>query len=71
MQQIKIFKTVDTELAQLEQQINRWMRKSGARILTITGNIAGQKPSSSGMTNSFTASDILVIVLYEVDQPPS
>ena len=40
MQQVKIFKSVDTELADLERQINRWMRKSGARVLSITGNIA-------------------------------
>ncbi len=42
MQQVKIFKSVDTEIPEMERQINRWMRKSGARVLSITGNLASQ-----------------------------
>ena len=70
MHQIKIFKSVDTELAEMEHQINRWMRKSGARIVSITGNLASQ-PSAGGATpmSSFAAGDVLVIVLYEIDPP--
>ena len=71
MQQVKIFKSVDTELPEMERQINRWMRKSGARVLSITGNLSSSPQSSSGPMNSFAASDILVIVLYEIDLPPS
>jgi hypothetical protein len=69
MQQVKIFKSVDTELADLEKQINRWMRKSGARVLSITGNISSQPSLGSGPLNSFAASDIMLIVLYEIDHP--
>ncbi|MDG2222833.1 MAG: hypothetical protein P8L85_15750 [Rubripirellula sp.] len=69
MQQIKIFKTVDTDIAETEKQINRWMRKSGARILSITGNISSQSNSGGGPMNSFSASDILIIVHYEIDRP--
>ena len=69
MQQIKIFKGVDTEMPDMEKQINRWMRKSGARVLSITGNIASQLNEGGGPLNSFAASDILVIVLYEIDHP--
>jgi hypothetical protein len=69
MQQVKIFKSVDTEIQDMEKQINRWMRKSGARVLSITGNIASQLHASGGPLNSFAASDILVIVLYEIDVP--
>ncbi|MCP4890755.1 MAG: hypothetical protein ACPGLY_24640 [Rubripirellula sp.] len=69
MQQIKIFKTVDTDIAETEKQINRWMRKSGARVLSITGNIASQSNSGGGPMNSFAASDILIIVHYEIDRP--
>ncbi len=69
MQQVKMFKSVDTEIADLEKEINRWMRKSGARVLSITGNIANQQSGGGGPLNSFVASDILVIVLYEIDQP--
>ena len=71
MQQVKIFKSVDTELSEMERQINRWMRKSGARVLSITGNLASQPAPSAGAMNSFAASDILVIVFYEIDAPSS
>ncbi|NND99299.1 MAG: hypothetical protein HKN47_18420 [Pirellulaceae bacterium] len=69
MQQVKIFKNVDTELAELEHQINRWMRKSGARVLSITGNLSSQSSSGQAPMSSFSASDIMVIVLYEIDPP--
>ena len=69
MQQVKIFKSVDTEIPDMEHQINRWMRKSGARVLSITGNLASNPAVGSGPMNSFAASDILVIVLYEIDKP--
>ena len=71
MQQVKIFKSVDTEITDMERQINRWMRKSGARVLSITGNLASQSGGGGGPLNSFAASDILVIVLYEIDNPAS
>jgi hypothetical protein len=69
MQQVKIFKSVDTEIPELERQINRWMRKSGARVLSINGNLASQPSVGSGPMNSFAAGDILMIVLYEIDAP--
>ena len=69
MQQVKIFKSVDTEIPELEREINRWMRKSGARILSVTGNLTAQSDSGTGPMNSFAAGDIMVIVLYEVDRP--
>ncbi len=69
MQQVKIFKSVDTEINEMEHQINRWMRKSGARVLSITGDLSSQPSSSQGPLHSFTASDVLVIVLYEIDKP--
>lgn len=70
MQQIKIFKTIESERDQLEKEINRWMRKSGARVISITGNISSNSPVSQSMS-SFSGNDILIIVLYEVDQPPA
>jgi hypothetical protein len=45
------------------------MRKSGARVLSITGNISSQPNGGSGPMNSFAASDIMVIVMYEIDPP--
>ena len=69
MQQVKIFKNVDTEIAEMEREINRWMRKSGARVLSITGNITNQPNGGGGGMNSFAAGDVMVIVLYEIDRP--
>ncbi|MCG8649900.1 MAG: hypothetical protein MI861_08705 [Pirellulales bacterium] len=69
MQQIKIFKGVDSEIPELERQINRWIRKSGARVLSITGNIASQNSGAGAGLNSFAASDILVIVHFDIDPP--
>jgi hypothetical protein len=69
MQQVKIFKSVDTEIPEMERQINRWMRKSGARVLSISGNLASQPNADNGPMNSFSAGDILMIVLYEIDAP--
>ena len=71
MQQVKIFKTVDTELPDMEKQINRWMRKSGARILSIDSNMTAQGGTKDGPLNSFAAGDVLLIVLYEIDTPAS
>ncbi len=67
MQQIKIFKTVENELVPMEKEINHWIKESGARVISITGNIAPQasEPSSGGGLSSFSASDVLIIVLYE------
>ncbi|MDB4500389.1 hypothetical protein N9239_00045 [bacterium] len=71
MQQVKIFKSVDNELPEMEKQINRWMRKSGARILSINGNLTSQNGGTEGPLNSFVAGDVLIIVLYEIDRPTS
>ncbi|HBV64893.1 MAG TPA: hypothetical protein DEF45_17935 [Rhodopirellula sp.] len=71
MQQVKIFKSVDNELEEMEKQINRWMRKSGARVLSINGNLTSQNGNSDGPLNSFAAGDVLIIVLYEIDKPGS
>ena len=68
MKQVKIFKSVDTELAELEREINDWMRDSGVTIVSITGNLASQGNGGSGPLNSFAASDVLVVVLYETDE---
>lgn len=65
MQQVKIFKSIESELGDLEQEINDWVAQSGVKILQINGNIAAQARSDTGITSSFSGSDVLVIVLYE------
>ena len=70
MQQVKLFKSVDTELPELEKQINRFIRKNNLRVLGIHGNLSSQ-PSGvgSGGMSSFAAGDVLIILHYEVDKP--
>ena len=70
MQQIKLFKSVEAEVSQLEEDINRWMRevqKTGGRIVQVAGNIAPQTVSSEGPSSlgRFSPSDLFVMVVYE------
>lgn len=67
VQQVKLFKGVDTEMADLEKQINRFIRKNNIRVLSITGNLSPSPSAGSGPMNSFAGGDVLLILLYEVD----
>ena len=64
MQQVKIFECLETEIQSLEDDINAWLRETGARIISITGNIAPQSVSSHPKARP-APSDVLLIVLYE------
>ena len=55
MQQIKIFKGLEGEIAALEKQVNTWLAESGARVLQITGNIAAQGGSTDPKASSLSA----------------
>lgn len=69
MQQVKLFKGVENEVGVLEKEINDWLSRSGAKVVTLTGNIAPQSTKSGAPgglgKGSFSPSDILVMVLYE------
>lgn len=72
MQQVKIFKSIENDIWNLEQEINSWIEESGARVVHITGNIAPQTAAAPGMSGgTFSASDVLVIVLYEASDSKS
>ena len=64
MQQIKIFKSIESELGSLENEINEWISEQSVKIVEIFGNIAPQSPSTPGM-GSFSSSDVLVVIVYE------
>ncbi len=72
MQQVKIFKTLEGDIAKLEGEVNAWIRQSGARIVSIAGNIAPQTPVASEPKSSgtlgprFPESDVLLVILYEM-----
>ncbi|HWB12793.1 MAG TPA: hypothetical protein VG826_26440 [Pirellulales bacterium] len=73
MQQVKIFKGIETGLGDLEDEINTWIVESQVEVLQIVGNIAPQtpssKPSATGLTQGeFPPSDVIVVVLYK--RPP-
>jgi hypothetical protein len=70
MQQIKIFKGIESELSSLEREVNEWLVESGARVVQIFGNLAPQSipptAKGAGLSNSeFAPSDALIVVLYE------
>ena len=56
MQQVKIFKTLEGEIAQLEKLVNAWLANSSVRVLQITGNIAPQSRAIDPKTGSISAS---------------
>ncbi len=70
MQQIKIFKSIESDVSDLEQDINAWLKESSARVVNVFGNIAPQTisdPERAKGSRGFSPSDILIVVLYETD----
>lgn len=65
MQQVKLFKNVESELEDLEASINQWIQENDAKVISIQANIAPQTSTSTAGMNSFASSDILVVVMYE------
>ena len=69
MHQVKIFKGIESELATLEAEVNRWLAETDARVVSMFGNMAPQTPSeeaSKGLTKSaFAPSDVMLVILYE------
>ena len=63
MQQVKIFKSIESELWTMENEINTWIKETGAKIISMSGNIAPQTGRSQ--VQGFSASDVLVVILYE------
>ena len=48
MQQIKIFKSIESELSALEEEINAWITEERATVINIFGNIALRVPPAQG-----------------------
>ncbi len=74
MQQVKIFKGVESDLTTLEAEVNAWMRESGATVVSISGNIAPQTvtPESKGGGTGrsyYPPSDVILVVLYKTAGP--
>lgn len=76
MHQVKLFCQERRNLSDLEAEINRWLRESGAKVVSVLGNIAGREvlaqpdwARQGGVAHrvtEFTPSDVFVAVVYEV-----
>jgi hypothetical protein len=68
MQQLKLFKGVENDLAGLESEVNAWIRQTGAKIVAMTGNIAPQSEQAdaggTSLSKTYPPSDVIIIVLY-------
>jgi hypothetical protein len=69
MQQIKIFKGIENDLASLEAEINAWLFESDVDVINIFGNIAPQSGTPRAKSDSYShtespPSDILLVVHY-------
>ncbi|KAA5540661.1 hypothetical protein FYK55_19905 [Roseiconus nitratireducens] len=71
MQQVKIFKSVDTETDEMEKRINRFIRKNGIRVLSINGNLSSSPTAGGGPLNTFSGGDVIVFLLYEIEESRS
>ncbi len=68
MQQVKIFKSIESEIPAMEEEINGWLAESGARVVQMSGNIAPQtqaENSLGGGGSSFSSSDVILMIVYE------
>ncbi len=66
MHQIKIFKSIESELWNMEKEINQWLKETHAKVLHVAGNISPQ--TGSNQLQGFAASDVMVIVHYETEE---
>jgi hypothetical protein len=72
MQQVKLFKGVESDLSTLENDINAWIADARVKVLEIEANIAPQTPGAAaggggGGGRAFAPSDVVVALLYERD----
>jgi len=70
MRQVKIFKGLESDVTKLEEEVNEWIRRSRANVVSLTGNISPQTVISGAKTSglgqgSFPPSDVILVVLYE------
>ena len=69
MAQVKIFKSIESDVSQLESDMNAWLAESGATVLNIFGNMAPQTitgDAGKGVGGrAFAPSDVFIVVLYE------
>lgn len=69
MQQIKIFKGLESNLPALEKDVNDWLAVEKVRVIQMLGNLAplsGERNEGNSLAAyPYVASDVLLVVLYE------
>ncbi len=76
MHQVKLFKGIESEIDELERDINTWLKSNGAKVVNIFGNIAPQTvrpdlrpPHTLGGERiggrAYDASDVFLAIVYE------
>ena len=66
MHQVKFFKGIESEITELQNQINDWLKSEGVKVVNIFGNIAPQTiRAGAGGERQFPPSDVFIAVVYE------
>jgi len=68
VQQIRIFKSIESDIGELEREINGWLQESGVTVINVFGNIAPQTVNAEGAGatgRAFSPSDVFMVVVYE------
>jgi len=70
MQQIKIFRGLESEVPAVEKEVNEWLAGTKAKVVQIFGNLSPQSaPLEQKMPGlhrgAYAPSDILIVVVYE------
>ena len=66
MQQLKIFKSIESEIPAFQDEINEWLAESCGTVISMTGNISPQASAGSALgSGTFSGSDVILFVLYE------
>jgi len=76
MHQVKFFCQERRNLSDLEAEVNRWLRESGAKVVNVIANIAAREVLASAewtrhagsgpRITEYTPSDVFVTIVYQV-----
>lgn len=70
MHQVKLFKGLETDLAEVEKQMNAWLAANDVKVINIFGNMSPQSCPADDKNamiakGTFVPSDIMLVVHYE------
>lgn len=70
MHQIRLFKGVETDIKDMEKEINAWLKESKARVVHMSSNIAPQTNEPQAFAGpkarQFAPSDLFVSIVYDL-----